>query len=161
MNQTRIGFGYDVHRLVPGRPLIVGGVRIPSDTGLEGHSDADVLLHAMADALLGAAALGDIGQHFPNTDERYRGVSSMILLGHVATLLQKQGYTVVNIDATILLERPRVAPFIDAMRKGIATTLGLPVGSVSVKATTGEGMGFVGTGEGAAAHAVALIQKTP
>ena len=155
--QHRIGFGYDVHRLVPGRKLILGGVEIPSDLGLEGHSDADVLLHAVADALLGAAALGDIGRHFPNTDPRYRGISSLIILNHVAELLRKHRFAVVNVDATVILEQPRIAPHADTMRQNIARSLGVSPDQVSVKATTSEGMGFVGTGMGASAHAVALL----
>jgi len=154
---TRIGFGYDVHRLVPGRRLILGGVDIPSQTGLEGHSDADVLLHAIADALLGAAALGDIGRHFPNTDPRYKGISSLILLGQVAELLRKYRFAVLNIDATVILEQPRIAPFVELMRQNIARALDVNQDQVSVKATTSEGLGFAGSGQGAAAHAVALI----
>jgi 2-C-methyl-D-erythritol 2,4-cyclodiphosphate synthase len=153
----RIGQGYDVHRLVTGRKLILGGVEIPWEKGLEGHSDADVLLHAIADALLGAAALGDIGKHFPNTDERFRGVSSLVLLRHVADVLAHHRFTVGNIDATLVLEKPKIAEYGDAMRRNIAGALGIPVEHVSVKATTGEGMGFVGRGEGAAAMAVASI----
>jgi 2-C-methyl-D-erythritol 2,4-cyclodiphosphate synthase len=146
-----------VHRLVEDRKLILGGVEIPSPKGLEGHSDADVLLHAIADALLGAAALGDIGKHFPNTDQRYKGISSLLLLRHVADLLMRHRYAVVNIDATVVLEEPKIAPHIDVMRQNIADALALPMQKVSVKATTGEGVGFVGTGEGAVAHAVALL----
>jgi 2-C-methyl-D-erythritol 2,4-cyclodiphosphate synthase len=146
-----------VHRLVEDRKLILGGVEIPSPKGLEGHSDADVLLHAIADALLGAAALGDIGKHFPNTDQRYKGISSLLLLRHVADLLMRHRYAVVNIDATVVLEEPKIAPHIDVMRQNIADALALPMQKVSVKATTGEGLGFVGTGEGAVAHAVALL----
>lgn len=153
----RIGFGYDVHRLVPGRPLIIGGVRIPSDIGLEGHSDADVLLHAIIDALLGATALGDIGQHFPDTDPLYHNISSLLLLTHVSALLTERGYSIINVDATLVLERPKIAPHVQAMREHIATALGIDPGRVAVKATTSEGMGFVGTGEGAAAHAVAAV----
>ncbi len=154
----RVGFGYDVHRLVPGRPLMLGGVEIPSTLGLEGHSDADVLLHAICDALLGAAALGDIGKHFPNTDPRYKGIASMVLLTHVGDLLRKHRFTVVNIDATIALETPRLAPFVESMRNAIATALEIQIPQVSVKATTSEGLGFIGTGQGAAAYAVALIR---
>jgi 2-C-methyl-D-erythritol 2,4-cyclodiphosphate synthase len=146
-----------VHRLVEDRKLILGGVEIPSPKGLEGHSDADVLLHAIADALLGAAALGDIGKHFPNTDQRYKGISSLLLLRHVADLLMRHRYAVVNIDATVVLEEPKIAPHIDVMRQNIADALALPMQKVSVKATTGEGLGFVGNGEGAVAHAVALL----
>ncbi len=153
----RIGYGYDVHRLVEGKPLVLGGVQIPFDRGLEGHSDADVLLHAIADALLGAAALGDIGKHFPNTDERYKGISSLILLRNVADLLARHRCVVVNIDATLVLEKPKIAPHADQMRQNIADALLLSIDRVSVKATTGEGMGFAGRGEGAAAFAVALL----
>lgn len=155
----RIGYGYDIHRLVPGRKLILGGVEIPADKGLDGHSDADVLLHALADALLGAAALGDIGRHFPNTDERFRGISSLVLLGEVGALLRNRRYAVINIDATVILEQPKIGPYVEAMQQKIAETLGVPVSAVSIKATTGEGIGFVGRGEGAAAHAIALIHK--
>ncbi len=153
----RIGFGHDVHRLVPGRKCILGGVEIPYPKGFEGHSDADVLLHAIADALLGAAALGDIGKHFPNTDPRFKGISSIVLLSQVADLLGQRRYGIVNIDATVLLDEPKIAPYVDRMRSEIANALGIPVQQVSVKATTSEGMGFVGTGEGGAAHAVAAI----
>jgi len=155
--RPRIGYGYDVHRLAAGRRLILGGVEIPHDLGLDGHSDADVLVHAVADALLGAASLGDIGQHFPNTDARYRGISSLLLLKEVARLLEGSGYQVGNIDATVILERPRIMPHAAAMRKNIADALGITPDAVSVKATTGEGLGFTGRGEGAAAHAVALL----
>jgi 2-C-methyl-D-erythritol 2,4-cyclodiphosphate synthase len=153
----RIGFGYDVHRLVTGRPLILGGVQIPFERGLEGHSDADVLLHAIIDALLGATALGDIGRHFPDTDERYRNISSLTLLSHVARLLTERGFSVVNVDATLVLERPKIAPHVPAMRKNIAGAIGIGQDRVAVKATTSEGMGFAGSGEGAAAHAVAAV----
>jgi len=155
--RPRIGYGYDVHRLVAGRRLILGGVEIPHDLGLDGHSDADVLVHAIADALLGAACLGDIGQHFPNTDARYRGISSLLLLKEIAALLERSGYDVGNIDATVILERPRIMPHAAVMRTNIAGALGIAPGAVSVKATTGEGLGFTGRGEGAAAHAVALL----
>ncbi len=157
---VRIGFGYDVHRLVPGRRLVLGGVEIPSPMGLEGHSDADVLLHAICDALLGAAALEDIGKHFPNTDPRYKNISSLLLLEHVGKLLDARGYALVNIDAMLVLERPKVLPYADAMRSSIATALGVPPDRISLKATTNEAMGFVGRSEGAAAHAVAAIVRT-
>lgn len=157
----RIGHGYDVHRLVAGRPLILGGVAVPSDVGLDGHSDADVLTHAVIDALLGAAALGDIGSHFPDTDDEWRGADSMELLQTVVGRLAGAGFRVGNVDATVCLQRPRLRPFVDAMRERLAAGLGVDVGRVSVKATTGEGMGFVGTGEGASAHAVALILDAP
>lgn len=158
MTAFRIGFGYDVHRLVPGRPLILGGVRIPSDRGLAGHSDADVLLHAIADALLGAAALGDIGQHFPDTDPRWKDADSLELLRQVYHQVVAAGYEVASVDSTVVLERPRLRPYIDTMRANIARVLALPVEAVSVKATTSEGMGFVGTGEGAVAFAVCLLR---
>ena len=153
----RIGHGYDVHRLTAGRPLILGGITVPSETGLDGHSDADVLSHAIIDALLGAAALGDIGQHFPDTDAEWKGADSIDLLTAVVSLLTEAGYQVGNVDATVVLQRPKLRPHIDAMRQRLADALGIEVGRVSVKATTGEGMGFVGTGEGAAAHAVCLL----
>ncbi|MFN3595640.1 MAG: 2-C-methyl-D-erythritol 2,4-cyclodiphosphate synthase [Rubricoccaceae bacterium] len=153
----RIGQGYDVHRLVEGRPLILGGVHVPSDVGLLGHSDADVLAHAIIDALLGAAALGDIGSHFPDTDEAWRGADSLALLRTVVARVSEAGYAVGNVDATVVLQRPKLRPHIDAMRERLAAALGVPPSAVSVKATTGEGMGFVGRGEGAAAHAVALV----
>ena len=155
--QFRIGHGYDVHRLVPDRKLILGGVEIPFERGLLGHSDADVLLHAVSDALLGAAALGDIGCLFPDTDPQYAGADSLELLRQVAQRVRDAGYTVCNVDATVLLQRPKLRPYIDAMRRNIADALNLPVSAVSVKATTEEGLGFTGTGEGAAAHCVCLI----
>jgi 2-C-methyl-D-erythritol 2,4-cyclodiphosphate synthase len=153
----RIGFGYDVHRFAADRKLIIGGVDIPSPRGLEGHSDADVLLHAVADALLGAAALGDIGKHFPNTDPRFKGISSLILLRHVADLLTGHRFAVGNVDATVVLESPMIAPYIDLMRQNIADALRIPPEQISVKATTHESLGFIGSGDGAAAHAIALI----
>lgn len=153
----RVGFGYDVHQLVEGRPLIIGGVEIPHERGLEGHSDADVLLHAVADAVLGAAALGDIGVHFPNTDERWRGADSMKLLERVGEIVSEAGYRVSNVDASVTLERPKLRPHIDAMRENVARALGLTVGQVSVKATTAERLGFVGAGEGAEAYAVCCL----
>ena len=156
----RIGHGYDVHRLVAGRPLVLGGVVVPSDVGLDGHSDADVLTHAVIDALLGAAALGDIGALFPDTDETWRGADSLDLLRTVIGRLADAGFSVGNVDATVVLQRPKLRPHVEAMREGLAAAMGVEVGRVSVKATTGEGMGFVGTGEGAAAHAVALIEAT-
>ena len=154
----RIGTGYDVHRLTEGRKLILGGVEIPYEKGLLGHSDADVLLHAIMDALLGAAALGDIGLHFPDTDERYRGISSMLLLRHVAELLEEKCFVIENVDATIIAQRPKLRPYIDTMRANIAKTLGLTADRVNVKATTEEGLGFTGSGEGSAAQAVCLLQ---
>ena len=153
----RIGFGYDVHRLVEGRKLVLGGVEIPSRTGLAGHSDADVLLHAVADALLGAAALGDIGKHFPDSDPRYKNISSLLLLQHVSDLLVQHRYTVVNVDVTVVLESPKIAPYIDLMKSNIASVLKAAPDQVSVKATTSEGLGYVGSGGGATAHAVASI----
>jgi len=153
----RIGQGFDVHALVAGRKLIVGGVEIPHEKGLAGHSDADVLLHAICDALLGAAALGDIGTHFPDTDARYRGVDSRRLLREVAVLLEQRGWGVGNVDATIIAQAPKMAPYIDRMRENIAADLNISVGAVSVKAKTAEKLGFVGRGEGIAAEAIALI----
>ncbi len=155
----RIGHGYDVHKLVEGRKLILGGVEIPNgNIGLLGHSDADVLLHAISDALLGAAALGDIGKHFPDTDDRYKDADSLMLLQEVIRLLRKHGFTVGNIDATVLAQAPKLAPYIEDMRKNIAQACKLPLEAVSVKATTEEGLGFTGTKQGIAAHAVCLLQ---
>ncbi|MBQ4474020.1 MAG: 2-C-methyl-D-erythritol 2,4-cyclodiphosphate synthase [Lachnospiraceae bacterium] len=155
----RIGHGYDVHRLVPGRELILGGVRIEHSLGLLGHSDADVLLHAVADALLGAAALGDIGKHFPDTDPAYEGADSRVLLRAVADLIREAGYRVGNVDATVLAQRPKLAPHIGKMRENIAQDLGVDVGRISVKATTEERLGFTGREEGIAAHAVCLLEE--
>ncbi len=157
--RMRIGHGYDVHRLVEGRKLILGGVEIPFEKGLLGHSDADVLAHAVMDAVLGAAALGDIGQHFPDNDPAYAGADSLELARHVARILSEHGWRVENIDATILCQRPKLAPHIPAMRANLAAAFGLPVDAVSVKATTEEHLGFTGEGLGIAAHAVALIEK--
>ena len=154
----RIGTGYDVHRLDAGLPLWIGGVNIPHTHGLVGHSDADVLLHAICDALLGAAALGDIGKHFPDTDPKYKGISSLLLLSHVGTLLHAHGYRVENIDSTIVAQRPKMAPHIEQMRRNIAETLGIDVECVSVKATTTEHLGFEGREEGISAQAVALLR---
>ncbi len=153
----RIGYGYDVHRLTEGRPLVLGGVTIPWEKGLLGHSDADVMLHALMDALLGAAALGNIGHLFPDSDQRYRGIDSRKLLRQVAVLLEQEGYAVGNVDLTLVAQRPKIAPYIDDMRTNIAADLGVSITRVSVKATTEEGLGFTGTGEGMAAHAVALL----
>ena len=153
----RIGHGYDVHRFAEGRDLVLGGVKIPHDRGLLGHSDADVLTHAVMDALLGAAALGDIGLHFPDSDPAYRGISSLSLLERVGKLLCEKGYSVGNIDATVVAEEPRLRPYIDAMRKNIAAALGVDAELVSVKATTEEGLGFTGERLGIAAHAVCLL----
>lgn len=157
MSGLRIGHGYDVHRLVEGRQLILGGVDVPFERGLLGHSDADVLTHAIMDALLGAAALGDIGQLFPDSDPRYAGADSVALLGRVAALLTERGYSVVNVDATVVAQRPRLSPYIPEMRRRLAAAMGVDVDCVSVKATTEEHLGFTGSGEGVAAHAVALI----
>jgi 2-C-methyl-D-erythritol 2,4-cyclodiphosphate synthase len=154
---VRTGLGYDCHRFAEGRRLILGGVEIPHDRGLDGHSDADVLTHAVIDALLGAAALGDIGEHFPDTDERYRDAESLALLRAAAALLAEHGFEPVNVDATVVIERPMLAPFKQEMRAGLARALGIAIGAVSVKATRGEGMGFVGRQEGIAALAVATI----
>jgi len=154
----RIGMGYDVHRLVEDRDLIIGGEKIEYEYGLLGHSDADVLLHAIMDALLGAAALGDIGTHFPDTDERYRGISSVRLLAYVDQLLEENGYSVGNIDATIIAQRPKMAPHIPKMRENIANTLGLELNQVNIKATTEEGLGFTGSGDGISAQAVCILE---
>lgn len=153
----RIGTGYDVHRLTKDRKLILGGVEIPYEKGLSGHSDADVLLHAVMDALLGAAALGDIGAHFPDSDDAYRGASSLKLLERVAEMLAENNYVVENIDSTVIAQKPRLSPYIQEMRANIANALGVGVSRVSVKATTEEGLGFTGSGEGIAAQAAALL----
>lgn len=155
----RIGHGYDAHRFAANRELILGGVKIEYELGLLGHSDADVLAHAISDALFGAAALGDIGAHFPDNDERYKGADSMMLLEKTVEILRTDGYKVVNIDATVLAQKPKLAPHILAMRENIANKIGLPLDCVSVKATTEEGMGFTGRLEGIAAHCVCLIEK--
>ena len=155
----RIGHGYDVHRLVPERKLILGGVELPFEKGLLGHSDADVLTHAVMDALLGAAALGDIGKLFPDSDPAYEGADSLILLRRVTEVLAEHGYRIGNVDATVLAQRPKLAPHIPAMREKLAGAMGISAEQVSVKATTEEGLGFTGTEEGIAAHAVALIEK--
>lgn len=154
----RIGMGYDVHRLVEDRDLIIGGEKIEYEYGLLGYSDADVLLHAIMDALLGAAALGDIGTHFPDTDERYRGISSVRLLAYVDQLLEENGYSVGNIDATIIAQRPKMAPYIPKIRENIANTLGLELNQVNIKATTEEGLGFTGSGDGISAQAVCILE---
>lgn len=156
---TRFGMGYDVHQLVEGRKLIIGGVEIPHTLGLLGHSDADVLLHAIADALLGAAALGDIGRHFPDTDPRYAGADSLRLLTHVMQLLKDKGYTVGNVDATIVAQKPKMKDFIPQMNENIARVLGVTTDQVNVKATTEEKLGFTGTEQGVSAYAVAGIEK--
>jgi 2-C-methyl-D-erythritol 2,4-cyclodiphosphate synthase len=157
---VRTGLGYDCHQFAAGRRLVLGGVEVPSERGLLGHSDADVLAHAIIDALLGAAALGDIGQHFPDTDERYRGADSIELLRTAVTLLDEAGFSIVNVDATVVIERPKLAPVREQIRATLAAALGVGVDAVSVKATRGEGMGFVGREEGAAALAVATVQQS-
>ncbi len=159
MSLPRIGHGYDVHRMAEGRRLVLGGVEVPCERGLLGHSDADVVLHALMDALLGAAALGDIGRLFPDSSERYRGIDSRRLLREVAAVLVESGFSVGNVDVTLVAQRPKVAPYILRMRENIASDLGIPLDAVSVKATTEEGLGFTGSGEGMAAHAVALIVR--
>lgn len=155
----RVGLGYDVHQLVSGRKLILGGVQIPYDRGLLGRSDADVLLHAITDALLGAAGLGDIGRHFPDTEERYEGIASLVLLGRAAQLLGNAGWRVGNLDAVIIAQAPRLSPYINEMNNNIARVLGLNPDCINIKATTTEGLGFTGAGEGIAAYAAALINK--
>ncbi len=154
----RVGMGYDVHRLVENRDLIIGGVKIPYEKGLLGHSDADVLLHAIMDALLGAAALGDIGKHFPDTDPKYKGADSMVLLVEVGKMLKENKYRVENIDATIIAQAPKMRPHIDTMRQNIADGLGINIEQVNVKATTEEGLGFTGTGEGISSQAICLLE---
>lgn len=151
--------GYDVHKLTEGRDLILGGVPIPYEKGLLGHSDADVLIHAVMDALLGAAALGDIGKHFPDTDPKYKGISSMLLLEETARLLKEQGYVIGNIDATIIAQRPKMAPHIPQMRENLAKCLGISEAQVNIKATTEEGLGFTGNGQGISSQAICLIEK--
>ncbi|MBE6877515.1 MAG: 2-C-methyl-D-erythritol 2,4-cyclodiphosphate synthase [Ruminococcus sp.] len=155
----RIGHGYDVHKLAENRDLIIGGVKIPHTLGLLGHSDADVLLHAVSDALLGALALGDIGKHFPDTDPNYKGADSLKLLAHVVNLIQEQGYQLGNLDAVIIAQKPKLAPYIDQMRKNIADTCHADISQVSVKATTEERLGFTGREEGISAHCVALLER--
>lgn len=157
-NRMRIGMGYDVHRLVEGRALILGGISVPYEKGLLGHSDADVLVHAIMDALLGAAALGDIGKHFPDTAEEFRGISSIELLRHVKGLLEEKSYIIGNIDATIIAQRPKLASYLPQMVEKIAEILQIPTSSVNVKATTEEGLGFTGTGEGISSQAICLLE---
>ena len=157
INIMRVGMGYDVHKLVEGRDLILGGVKIPHTLGLLGHSDADVLLHAIMDALLGAAALGDIGKHFPDTDPKYKGISSIKLLEHVADLISEKGYVVENIDATIIAQKPKMRPYIEEMEKNIAKALGIDVSQINVKATTEEGLGFTGTEQGISSQAICAL----
>lgn len=156
----RIGHGYDVHRLIAGRKLVLGGVEIPYILGLDGHSDADVLLHAVMDALLGAAALGDIGRLFPDTDPAYKGISSVLLLKTVAAKIREAGYEVSNVDATVIAQKPKLAPHIPAMREIVARTLGVDLEQINIKATTEEHLGFSGREEGIAAHAVCLLEKS-
>jgi 2-C-methyl-D-erythritol 2,4-cyclodiphosphate synthase len=155
----RVGFGYDVHRLVAGRKLILGGVELPFEKGLLGHSDADVLCHALADALLGAAAMGDIGKHFPDTDPQFRGISSLVLLRHVGGLIRSHNFEIINVDSAIVLQQPKISPYVTPMRENIANALGVQINQVSVKATTNEGLGYIGTEDGAAAYAVASIRS--
>jgi 2-C-methyl-D-erythritol 2,4-cyclodiphosphate synthase len=157
---TRIGIGYDSHRLLQGRRLVIGGVEIPNERGLDGHSDADVLAHAVIDALLGAAALGDIGEHFPDTDERWRDVDSIGLLGAVVEMVAQAGLQIVNVDCTVIMEAPKLSPHREAIRASLAGALGLTIAGVNVKASTGERMGFVGRGEGVAALAVAALRSS-
>ncbi len=155
----RIGFGYDIHRLVEGRRLILGGVEIPYIKGLDGYSDADVLLHAICDAILGAAGKDDIGMHFPNNDPAFKGISSLELLRRVAAIVRKEGFKIINVDSTLILEEPKLTPFKDKMRKNISESLGIPESSVNIKATTQEGVGAIGRGEAIAAYAVASVEK--
>lgn len=155
----RIGMGYDVHRLIKDRKLIIGGIEIPHSQGLLGHSDADVLLHAIMDSLLGAAALGDIGRHFPDTEDKYKGISSLSLLAHIGDLLSKKGYKIVNIDATIIAQKPKMAPYIPPMIKNIAKSLKVSENKINVKATTEEGLGFTGKEEGIASQSICLLQE--
>lgn len=155
----RIGMGYDVHRLVEGRDLVMGGVKIPFEKGLLGHSDADVLVHAIMDALIGAMALGDIGKHFPDTDAQYSGISSLKLLGHVRELIRREGHGIVNIDATIIAQKPKMMPYIEQMRENIAGVLEIEKNQINVKATTEEGLGFTGEGQGISAQAICLLTK--
>lgn len=161
MPDIRIGHGYDVHRLVEGRRLVLGGVAIPFDKGLLGHSDADVLTHAVMDAILGALALGDIGSHFPDSDEKYRGIDSLLLAAHVYALAAEKGYAVSNIDATVIAQLPKLAPYTAEMRSNLAKVFGVPADRVNVKATTEEGLGFTGSGDAIAAHAAVLMVKQP
>lgn len=159
MSEFRIGQGYDAHRLVESRSLTLGGVDIPSEKGLLGHSDADVLIHAIMDALLGAMALGDIGKHFPDTQKEYEGISSLELLSRVKHIMDEKGYILINLDSTVVLQKPKIAPYIEKMRENISIALSSDISQISIKATTEEGMGFCGRGEGAKAMAIALIAK--
>lgn len=154
----RIGFGYDVHRLVKGKKLIIGGIDIPYEKGLSGHSDADVLSHAIGDALLGAAALGDLGYHFPSTNDKYKNISSLVLLKDIHRLIVRSKFIIINIDTTIVVEKPKMSPFIDQMKVNIATNLDVQLDQISIKATTSEGLGFLGTGDGIAAYAICLLE---
>lgn len=156
----KVGMGYDVHRLVPNRPLIIGGVTIPHETGLLGHSDADVLLHAIMDSLLGAAALGDIGKHFPDTNDKFKGISSMELLKEVKLLLDKFNYSIGNIDATIIAQKPKMSPYIELMRENISNALNITIEQINVKATTEEGLGFTGTEQGISSQSICLLYKS-
>lgn len=158
-NDIRIGHGYDVHRLVEGRDLILGGVKIPYDKGLLGHSDADVLIHAILDSLLGALGLGDIGRHFPDNDDAYKGISSMLLAEKIASLIQSNGYEIGNIDATVIAQRPKLSPYVSLMTENIASVFSVDKSKINIKATTEEGLGFTGTGEGISAHAVSIVVK--
>ena len=160
IGRMRIGIGFDAHALVPDRPLILGGVQIPFDRGLAGHSDADVLTHAICDALLGAAALGDLGRHFPSSDPTLRDISSLELLRRTRQLLDAEGWTILNLDATIIAQRPKLAAYLEAMREWLAAAAGVPLTEVSVKATTTDGIGFTGRGEGLAAQAIALVERS-
>lgn len=155
----RIGHGYDVHRIIKGRELFIGGIKIPYEFGLEGHSDADVLLHAICDSLLGAAALGDIGKHFPDSDPAYRGIDSKLLLAHTVSLLKNKGYCIINIDATVVAQKPKLLPYIERMRDTIAGVCNINIDQINVKATTEENLGFTGRLEGISAHSVCLIDK--
>ena len=159
MCNFRIGHGYDVHKLIENRELVLGGVVVPHSLGLLGHSDADVLLHAIMDAIIGAMALGDIGKHFPDTDEKYKGISSLALLEHVTALMRENFYVIVNVDATIVAQKPKLAPYIHQMRQNVANTLGCDVERINIKATTEEHLGFTGREEGISAHSVVLIEK--
>jgi len=159
-NYMRIGYGYDVHRLIKGRPLILGGVKIPFDKGLLGHSDADVLTHAICDALLGASALGDIGQHFPDTDPAYKNIISTTILEQTYQLISSQGYEIINIDATIIAEAPKISPYRESMREILSDILFISLNQINIKATTTEGLGYLGKGEGIAATCVVLLSKT-
>ena len=159
MSKIRVGHGYDVHRFAEGYKLILGGVEIPYELGLSGHSDADVLIHALMDAMLGAAGLGDIGKHFPDTDDKYKGISSMLLLKEVKKLVEKEGYSLSNADITVVAQKPKLAPYIDQMKKNIALALCTDVSDINVKATTEEHLGFTGRLEGISSHAVVLISK--